>query len=101
MNDQAILNLLGLAFRAQKVVSGFDLVLQAIAHQRVSFVFVAQETSPKTLKELQYQLSKTKIPSFQKFSQAQLSKAIGRYRKIIAITDPCFARRFQELVTKK
>ncbi|MBA1435026.1 L7Ae/L30e/S12e/Gadd45 family ribosomal protein [Bombilactobacillus bombi] len=99
MNKQAVLNLLGLAFRAQRVTSGQQLVVQAIRKQEAQFVFLAQDLSPASSKELTFELQKRQIPFTNSFSQAELSQAIGRLRKVIAVTDPGFAQRFKELTS--
>lgn len=99
MTQQRILNFLGLAKRARKIVTGQELVLKAVKNGQVYFVFLATDTGAVAQKSFQTTLKKRQIPFDQTFSQIQLSQAIGQATKAIAITDRGFAQRFQELIT--
>lgn len=97
MNKQQILNLLGLAYKAHCVVSGQDLVLKSLKQRQVEFVFLASDLSTTFLKKITPILDQYQVSFTTDFSQAELSQAIGRLRKTIAITDQGFAKRFKEL----
>lgn len=92
------MNLLGLAFRANKVVTGQEFVVNAIKSHQAKFVFLASDTSLRTLTELKSIIKKNEINYTDRFTQSELSNAIGRNRKTIAITDKGFAGRFNELI---
>ena len=53
MNKQKVLNLLGLAQRAGKLVTGEELVTKEIQAQKAKYVFVASDAGKHTLKKLQ------------------------------------------------
>lgn len=50
-NNQAILNLLGIARRAGELSSGEETVLKAIRNQDAKFVFIAQDTGESSSKK--------------------------------------------------
>lgn len=58
MNKQKAKNMLGLAMRAGKIISGEELVLRDIRQQKVPLVFVASDASQNTQKK-----SKIKVNS--------------------------------------
>ncbi|MCO6541610.1 MAG: ribosomal L7Ae/L30e/S12e/Gadd45 family protein [Lactobacillus sp.] len=99
MNRQQVLNLLGMAYKSRRLVSGQDLVLQAIKQQQAQFVFLASDLSVASKKELKFAVEKHDLPFTDEFSQLELSQAIGRPRKTIAITDQGFSNRFEELTS--
>ena len=51
-NKTKILNLLGLAMRAGKLVTGEELTLKDIRANKAKFVFVAQDASENTRKKI-------------------------------------------------
>ncbi|NOS34925.1 50S ribosomal protein L7, partial [Acinetobacter baumannii] len=51
MQKQAVLNLLGLARRASRLVTGDNLVLGAIRSREAKLVYVANDASANTLKK--------------------------------------------------
>ncbi len=51
-NRQKVLNLLGLARRANKLVTGQDLVLAAIRKQKVALVFLAHDGGASSQKKI-------------------------------------------------
>ncbi|BAL61920.1 ribosomal protein L7A family [Melissococcus plutonius DAT561] len=50
MNDQKILNLLGLATKAGKIVTGEELTIKDIRNQKTALVFIAKDASKNTKK---------------------------------------------------
>lgn len=98
MNTQKALNLLGIATRAGKIVSGDGLTLTEIRNQNAKLVFVASDASPNTLKKFQDKCTYYKVPCISQFSQIELSQAIGRSRMIIGVCDTGFAKKLQELL---
>ncbi|UQS83498.1 L7Ae/L30e/S12e/Gadd45 family ribosomal protein [Bombilactobacillus thymidiniphilus] len=98
MNEQKILNFLGIAQRANQIISGQELVLKAIKKQHAKFVFIASDTGNVAQKDFLLALERQQIAYTDYFSQIQLSSAIGRSTKSIAIMDIGFAQRFRELI---
>ena len=97
-NEQKIMNLLGLAMRAGKLVSGEELTLNDIRKQQVKLVFVAADASANTVKKIQDKSSYYKVPCTNQFTTNDLSQAIGRSRMIIGVKDQGFAKKMRELL---
>jgi ribosomal protein L7Ae-like RNA K-turn-binding protein len=93
------LNLLGLAQRSDNVISGEELVVKAIQNGKAKFVFLASDASPTTKKLIENKSKYYQVAVSNEFEFKELSTAIGRPRKIIAITDDGFAKKFKTLQT--
>lgn len=98
MNRQAVLNLLGIAMRAGKLVTGEELVIKSIQKRQAKFIFVAHDASENTKKKLRDKSSHYKVPIDDSLEQMALSSAIGRKRMIISVSDEGFAKKFEELI---
>ncbi|MGO2100485.1 YlxQ-related RNA-binding protein [Vagococcus salmoninarum] len=98
MNRQKALNLLGMATRAGKIVSGEELTINDIRNNNAKIVFVANDASDNTFKKIQDKSSYYKIPCVTEFTQAEISQAIGKHRMIVGVCDRGFAKKLQELL---
>ncbi|MFV0559771.1 MAG: YlxQ-related RNA-binding protein [Enterococcus sp.] len=98
VNRQKVLNLIGLAMRAGKVVTGEGLTVADIRKNKAEFVFVASDASENTRKKIKDKSSYYKVPYTDQFLQTELSQAIGRPRMVLGITDRGFAKRIEELI---
>lgn len=97
-NKRQTMNLLGMARRAQKVVSGEATVLKAIQTQSVRLVFLVQDAGSATSKKFNDKCAYYNVPLNQSFTKLELSQAIGQSRTVIGITQSGFARKFEELL---
>ena len=97
-NKEKILNLLGLAQRAGKMVSGEEFVLNDVRTEKMKIVFVATDASDNTKKKLTDKCSYYEVPCILSFSQGELSHAIGKHRMICGVTDAGFAKKLKELI---
>lgn len=97
MPGEKILNLLGLCRRAGKLVTGEDLVLDAVRKQAAFMVIMAEDTGPATQKKVKDKCQTYKTPLYCHFSKAELSQAIGQNRSILAVVDSGFAKSFKQL----
>lgn len=88
MQKRKILNLIGLAQRAGKVVSGTDLAIQAIIHKEAQIIFIANDIAENTLTDIMLKVDKQ--PVVDTFSGEELSNAIGKPRKVLIIKDSGF-----------
>ena len=88
MNKQKVSNLLGLAQRAGKIISGEELVIKAIQEGKAKLVFLAEDAAPNYYG----------IPVLTVFSTLELSTAIGRSRKVVAVTDAGFSKKMRSLM---
>ena len=98
MDKEKVLNLLGLAMRAGKLVSGEELTLRDIRNSTTKFTFVALDASENTKKKIKDKCSYYQIPCDDSFSQSELSQAIGRTRMTIGVNDQGFAKKLGELI---
>lgn len=99
MNTQKILQLLGLATRARKVITGEELVVSEVRSGKARLVMVAEDASQNTKKKLRDKCHTYKI-DFREFSNRyELGHAIGKeQRVVIAIMDSGFAKKMVSLL---
>ena len=88
MNKQKISNLLGLAQRAGKLISGEELVIKAIQEEKAKLVFLANDAASNY-----YEVQVSTV-----FSTLELSTAIGRARKVVAVVDAGFSKKMRSLM---
>lgn len=88
-----MINHLGLAYRARKIVIGTDMTVESIRKKAVHLVLLAHDASDLTKKKI---LDKSKfydVEVNQAWSSSELSDAIGKKGvKVIGITDRGFCR---------
>ena len=82
-----VLNMLGIANKAGKIVSGEDSVINGLQKRIVKIVFVASDASSATLDKFERKCFYYHVDYNTSFTSDELSKAIGRCRKIVGITD--------------
>ena len=93
-----VLQLLGLAFRAKKVISGEDFCIEAIRKNEAKYVFLASDAGVNTTKKVTDKANYYKIMVDTNFTSAELSSAIGKTnRMVVAITDSGFAKKIKEI----
>lgn len=90
------LNILGLAQRAGKVITGEELVEKAISQKKAKVVLVASDCSFNSRDKFDKKCFFYKIKVIMDYSSEELSHAIGKQRKIMCITDINFAKPFLE-----
>ncbi|MDQ0337303.1 ribosomal protein L7Ae-like RNA K-turn-binding protein [Caldalkalibacillus uzonensis] len=84
--------LLGLAMRAGKVVSGEEQVLKAMQRQLACLVLVATDASHNTHKKIRDKAAFYNIPYLIVGDRYQLGHAIGKHERVlVAVTDQGFA----------
>lgn len=98
MIKQPILNLLGLAKRAGRLITGEELVVKAIQASSVQLVFLANDASSNLTKKIRDKSNTYQIKISQDFTQNELSQAIGSDRKVIAVADEGFAKKMEKLL---
>lgn len=97
-NHQKLLNLLGLAQRAGKVISGEEQVVKAIQHQEVQLVFLATDAASNLTKKILDKSQSYQVEVAHLFSTQELSIAVGRARKVLAISDAGFTKKMRSLM---
>lgn len=99
MNKQQALNLLGLAKRAGRLVTGEGFVLDAIRDQSAKLVLVASDASANTRKKFSDKRDFYAVPISFALSAEELTDAIGSQRSLIAVQDNGFAKKLLKLLT--
>lgn len=101
MNKQKILNMLGMAMRARKLVSGEFATESAVKSFEACMVFVAEDASDNTKKLFHDKCSFYEVPCIDFGTKAELGHAIGKeYRASLALTDEGFADAISKLFEK-
>ncbi len=101
MNKGRLLKTLGLAFRADKVVSGEEFSLDLIKKGRASLVFLANDSGVNTTKRIQDKTKFHNVILNQDLSTDELSLAIGKTnRKVICVTSKDFAKLLLEAINE-
>ncbi|MDR0921104.1 MAG: YlxQ-related RNA-binding protein [Lactobacillales bacterium] len=99
-NSERVLNLLGLAQRAGKLITGEELTIDDIRREKTKVVFVASDASGNTRKKIKDKSSYYAVPYFERFNQAELSHAIGKIRMVVGVNDAGFAKKLIELLSE-
>lgn len=94
-----LLQILGLAMKAGKVVSGEDQVLHSIKSRNAALIILAKDTGANTKKKIQDKCDTYQVPNLRYGTREELGKAIGKSERVVlAITDTGFTRAIQKLV---
>ncbi len=93
MNEKAIYTFLGLCHRAGAMLSGGDQLMDGLKHKKGKLLIIAEDTSPRTSKELTAVADRTGTP-YQVFGKKEeLGQALGKgVRTALLITDSGFAK---------
>ena len=71
-----VLQLLGLAFRAKKVISGEDFCVEAIRKGEAKYLFLASDAGVNTTKKITDKANFYKVVVDNRFTSSELSSAI-------------------------
>ncbi|MHA8111214.1 L7Ae/L30e/S12e/Gadd45 family ribosomal protein [Lactobacillaceae bacterium Melli_B4] len=96
-NQQQYLNLIGLAKRAGKIVTGEGIVLNAIKKHQVHRLIIASDTGKATTKKFIDKANSYHVDYDHDLTKAELSDAIGMPRTLIGINDRGFANKLNEI----
>lgn len=99
-NDKKVLNFLGLVQRAGKLISGFDAVKLGLMHHKLKIIFVASDLSKNTKDKLEFLNRKQHVPIYDLFTASELTAALGKKRKVVAIADPGFSQAMLKKLNK-
>ena len=97
-NQQQLVNLIGLTQRAGKVISGEELVIKSIQKQEARLVFLANDAGHNLTKKLTDKSKYYQIEVSTVLNTLELSMAIGKPRKAIAIVDAGFSKKMRTLM---
>ena len=93
-NRERLSNLIGLAQRAGKVISGEELVIKAIQSGKAKLIFLANDAGDNLTKKSHYY----KVEVSTVFNTLELSAALGKPRKVVAIADAGFSKKMRTLM---
>lgn len=83
-----VYGLLGISSKAGKVISGTEVVLEAIRKHKVKLVIVAEDAAERTIKNIKYECEKNNINMVVFGNIFDNSKYIGKQnRAVIGISD--------------
>jgi ribosomal protein L7Ae-like RNA K-turn-binding protein len=91
-NRQKALNLLGLAERAGKLVTGQEIVTIGLKAKKIKIVILASDIQPDTSEKVKKVARKNEVKVISNFTSNELSHAIGKKRKVLGITDTGFGK---------
>ena len=97
-NLERLSHLIGLAQRAGKVISGEGLVVKAIQSQQVALVFLANDAGPNVTKKVTDKSNYYNVEVSTVFNALELSAALGKPRKVVAIADAGFSKKMRSLM---
>lgn len=81
-----------MAQRAGKLATGFDAVKLALNKNQVKLIFIGSDVSQNTKDKLAFLLRKKKIETIEIFSSQEITQALGKERKLVAVTDSGFSK---------
>lgn len=98
-SNERQVNLLSMAARARRIVSGALVVEQAIKRGEAKLVLIATDSADESKKTYIKLADKYEIPYVLLLDRETLGACIGKeYRAVAALTDAGFAKRLGELV---
>lgn len=95
---EKILSLLGLAQRAGKLITGEEQVVFAIQNKEAKLVFLSQDTGKHTTKKIATKTTIHKVALSTDMTSLELSQAIGKSRKVVAVIDEGFAQKMRSMM---
>ena len=102
MTNQAVLQLLGLAARARKVISGEELVVNEIRRGNAKLVLLASDASANTSKKLTDKCTYYNVELHVFGDRYDLGHATGKEARVsLAIVDSGFAKKMSSLLNEK
>lgn len=101
MNKRNLSGLLGMCRRAGRLVTGFDAAL-ALCKEPSVLLMVAQDASPRTVKELRFRVKQHKLYTVP-LTKEELGAALGLQKPVavVATADEGFAKAMHHYVTEE
>lgn len=92
IDENHFYQLLGLAYRAKKIVSGEELVLNEIKKKTAKLVILSNDASNQTKQKFQTKCLHYKVKLVQVGDRVRLGQAIGKEQRVVlAVLDEGFA----------
>ena len=97
--EQRIINLLSMAQKAGRIVSGAFAVEQAVKKQQAVLVLLAEDAAEESKKKFTTLADKFAIPYAACLERETLGNCLGKdFRAVAALTDAGFARKLSQLM---
>jgi ribosomal protein L7Ae-like RNA K-turn-binding protein len=96
-SKQQLLNFIGIANRAGKIVTGETILLNEIKKHKIKFLIIATDSGKASYKKFTDKANSYEIAVNDNLTKMEISNAIGRPRTILGITDDGFAKRLLEM----
>ena len=97
--EQRIINLLSMAQKAGRIVSGAFAVEQAVKKQQAVLVLLAEDAAEESKKKFTTLADKFAIPYAYCLDRETLGRCLGKdFRAVAALTDAGFARKLSQLM---
>lgn len=93
-----VLQLLGLAQRAGRLISGEEIVVEAIRKHQVKLVFLANDAANNLDKKVRDKSNTYQVEVVTAFSMLELSAAVGKSRKVLGVTDAGFTKKMRSIM---
>lgn len=94
-----IASIIGMANKANKIVSGEEILRKSIREKKVKLIIIAKDASDNTKKRFSNSASYYDIPYYTVLTKYDFSKSLGwKNRSVIGITDSNFANTLEKLI---
>ncbi|WP_420849556.1 L7Ae/L30e/S12e/Gadd45 family ribosomal protein [Paenibacillus montanisoli] len=95
------LQMLGMAMRAGKLVTGDETVLKAVQQGKAKLVIVAGDASDNTKKKFRDKCASYKVKHVEAFDRITLGEAIGKSERVLlGVTDSGFSNSIAQSLTE-
>lgn len=94
------MNLLGLAERAGKLVSGMEIVLVALKAKKVKLVILANDCHADTTEKINRVAKQNSVTVISNFDSSEISHAVGKNRKVLGISDTGFCKALTQKINE-
>lgn len=92
-NESMITNLLSMAQKAGKVISGNFLAEKALQNHQGNLILLAEDCAQETMERYDFLAKKYKLPLRKVLTKESLGQCLGKeYRAVAIITDEGFAK---------
>lgn len=96
--EQKISQLLGLAMRAGKVITGNDACMAAVRGGKASLVLVAADTGANALKKYRDKCKSYNVSLIELMNKVDLGMAVGKpHNAVVVVADSGFANRIRQM----
>lgn len=100
MNNDRLLNFLGICKRAGRLISGAQTVEKTIGEGKARLVLYASDASENSLKRVLKAAGERNVPALRlPHDKAELSFALGKHCGVVCATDTGFAEKISELIS--